>query len=192
MVTSFEIARKDIDLLDSLPWSCIFVDEVHRVKNVSSKLTLALHQFTSGRRFGLTGTMIQNSYQEMWTILDWTNPGQLGTSRQWYRLVVKPLTTGQSAAATEEERAKAQVCSFSAPVKPFLRVDFRWSLRSSRTNFSPNFSCAGEFFHQYHGSPIIFLSRIAGPKKSLEIRYVKLFRDVDCLLTVNITASQED
>ncbi|KAL9710545.1 hypothetical protein Ac2012v2_006079 [Leucoagaricus gongylophorus] len=109
VVTSFEIARKDIDLLDSLPWSCIFVDEVHRVKNVSSKLTLALHQFTSGRRFGLTGTMIQNSYQEMWTILDWTNPGQLGTSRQWYRLVVKPLTTGQSAAATEEERAKAQM-----------------------------------------------------------------------------------
>lgn len=44
----------------------------------------------------------------MWTILDWTNPGRLGTSRQWQKLVVKPLTTGQSAAATEEERAQAQ------------------------------------------------------------------------------------
>ncbi|KAF5345800.1 hypothetical protein D9756_010881 [Leucocoprinus leucothites] len=109
VVTSFEIARKDIDLLDTLAWNCVFVDEVHRVKNVSSKLTLALHQFTCRRRFGLTGTTIQNSYQEMWTILDWTNPGRLGTSRQWQKLVVKPLTTGQSVAATEEERAKARM-----------------------------------------------------------------------------------
>ncbi|KAF9445975.1 hypothetical protein P691DRAFT_804938 [Macrolepiota fuliginosa MF-IS2] len=108
VVTSFDIARKDIDLLDSLAWSCVFVDEVHRVKNVSSKLTAALHQFSCIRRFGLTGTTIQNSYQEMWTILDWANPGRLGTSSQWQRLIVKPLITGQSTAATEEERAKAQ------------------------------------------------------------------------------------
>ncbi|EKM76213.1 hypothetical protein AGABI1DRAFT_63554, partial [Agaricus bisporus var. burnettii JB137-S8] len=106
---SFDIARKDIDLLDTLAWDCVFVDEVHRVKNVWSKLTLALHQFACSRRFGLTGTTIQNSYQEMWTILDWTNPGRLGTSRQWQKYVVKPLTAGQSAAATEEERAQAQM-----------------------------------------------------------------------------------
>ncbi|PFH46505.1 hypothetical protein AMATHDRAFT_69676 [Amanita thiersii Skay4041] len=43
----------------------------------------------------------------MWTILDWTNPGRLGTSRQWRGFVVKPLTAGQSASATEQERAKA-------------------------------------------------------------------------------------
>ncbi|KAJ3572782.1 hypothetical protein NP233_g2852 [Leucocoprinus birnbaumii] len=92
VVTSFDIARKDIELLDNLAWSCVFVDEI-----------------ACGRRFGLTGTTIQNSYQEMWTILDWTNPGRLGTPRQWHRFVVKPLTAGQSAAATEEERAEARV-----------------------------------------------------------------------------------
>jgi hypothetical protein len=43
----------------------------------------------------------------MWTILDWTNPDRLGSSRQWHGYVVKPLTAGQSAGATEEERAKA-------------------------------------------------------------------------------------
>ena len=148
MVTSFEIARKDIDLLDSLPWSCVFVDEVHRVKNMSSKLTLALHQFASGRRFGLTGTTIQNSYQEMWTILDWTNPGYLGTSRQWLKLVVKPLTIGQSAVATEEEHAKAQVWSFFVALKIIHRVGSRWLLRFSRTNFSPSSSCTGRSFYQ--------------------------------------------
>ncbi|KAF9480626.1 hypothetical protein BDN70DRAFT_877317 [Pholiota conissans] len=108
LVTSFDLARRDIDLLDDLAWSCVIVDEVHRVKNETSKISLAYHQFACIRRFGLTGTAIQNSYKEMWTILDWTNPGRLGTARQWNGYVVKPLTEGQSAGASEEERLKAQ------------------------------------------------------------------------------------
>lgn len=111
VVTSFDLARKDIDTLDTLAWSCVIIDEVHRVKNLSSKITQAFHQFTCRCRFGLTGTTIQNSYSEMWTILDWTNPGKLGTPKQWQGYVAKPLTTGQSAIATEEERAKAVVCT---------------------------------------------------------------------------------
>lgn len=86
------------------------VDEAHRVKNPRSKITRAYHQFVCKRRFGLTGTAIQNSYNELWTILDWTNPGQLGSMKQWKGFVVKPLTLGQSATATEEERTKALVC----------------------------------------------------------------------------------
>ncbi|KAF5375367.1 hypothetical protein D9615_008005 [Tricholomella constricta] len=109
VLTTFDLARRDIDILDSLPWTCVFVDEVHRVKNISAKITVAYHQFVCNRRFGLTGTTIQNSYKEMWTILDWTNPARLGTARQWQGFVVKPLTAGQSTGATEEERAKALV-----------------------------------------------------------------------------------
>ena len=109
VLTTFDLARRDIDLLDNLPWSCVFVDEVHHVKNIGAKITVAYHQFECDRRFGLTGTTIQNSYKEMWTILDWTNPGRLGNARQWQGFVVKPLTVGQSTGATQEERAKALV-----------------------------------------------------------------------------------
>jgi SNF2 family DNA or RNA helicase len=126
VLTTFEVARRDIALLDDLAWSTVFIDEAHRVKNPKSKITVAFNQFTCLRRFGLTGkidlllqdffdatgnlgTAIQNSYMEAWTILDWTNPGRLGTSKQWKGYVVKPLTLGQSASATEEERTKALV-----------------------------------------------------------------------------------
>ncbi|KAG9311072.1 P-loop containing nucleoside triphosphate hydrolase protein [Chiua virens] len=107
VVTSFDLARRDIAVLDELPWSVIIVDEAHRVKNPRSKITLAYHQFACMRRFGLTGTAIQNSYNELWTILDWTNPGKLGSTKQWKGYIVKPLTMGQSAHASEEERTKA-------------------------------------------------------------------------------------
>lgn len=53
---SFDLARRDIDLLDTLAWSVIIVDEVHRVKNPRAKLTVAFSQFECQARFGLTGT----------------------------------------------------------------------------------------------------------------------------------------
>lgn len=57
----------------------------------------------------LTGTAIQNDYMELWTLLDWCNPGKVGTKSQWKRAVVQPLTRGQSKGSTEEERIKGQV-----------------------------------------------------------------------------------
>ena len=120
VVTSFELALRDIALLDELAWSLVIVDEVHRVKNPTSGTTKALHQFQSGLRFGLTGTAIQNNYMELWTILDWTNPKQLGTRAQWKGFVADPLTFGQSKSASEEQRIKALVGSITILADLFL------------------------------------------------------------------------
>jgi hypothetical protein len=83
VVMSFESARKDIDLLDSLAWTLVLVDEAHRLKNPNSNMTTAFGQFKCKMRIGLTGTAIQNGYEEFWTLLDWTNPGSVGTPREW-------------------------------------------------------------------------------------------------------------
>ncbi|KAM5538879.1 hypothetical protein V8D89_007601 [Ganoderma adspersum] len=107
LVTSFDVARGDIDLIDELPWSCIFIDEVHRVKNPKSKLAEAFSRFTCACRYGLSGTVIQNGYDELWTVLNWTNPGAVGTKKQWETYVEKPLRVGQSKSASDEEHVKA-------------------------------------------------------------------------------------
>jgi hypothetical protein len=122
VISGFETAVNDIALLDDLPFSLIIIDEVHRVKNLSTASARAFRRFTCQRRFGLTGTMIQNNYMEMWTILDWTSPGKLGTKKQWMGYVVKPLTIGQSKSATEEERSKALVSwiCFWMPIRTLL------------------------------------------------------------------------
>ncbi|KAH9893907.1 P-loop containing nucleoside triphosphate hydrolase protein [Cubamyces lactineus] len=107
LITSFDVARMDIELIDDLPWSCIFIDEVHRVKNPRSKLADAFSRFACPRRFGLSGTVIQNGYDELWTVLDWTNPGAVGTKKQWETYVEKPLRLGQSKSASDEEHVQA-------------------------------------------------------------------------------------
>ena len=109
MLTSYELVRQNIDKFESLALSVIFLDEAHKIKNPSSKITLAFHQFSCRVRFGLTGTAIQNGYEELFTLLDWTNKGSVGTLREWREKVSKPLAVGQSAKATEAERARGKV-----------------------------------------------------------------------------------
>ncbi|KAJ7631912.1 RAD26-like SNF2 family DNA-dependent ATPase [Mycena polygramma] len=106
VLTSLDLARRDIALLDELAWTCIFVDEVHTVKNPNSKTSVAYNEFQCVRRFGLTGTAIQNSYDELWTILDWTNPGRLGSAKQWRSFISNPLKVGQSATASDEQKTR--------------------------------------------------------------------------------------
>ncbi|KAJ7584880.1 P-loop containing nucleoside triphosphate hydrolase protein [Mycena floridula] len=106
VITSFELAMRDIDLLSDLAWSAIIIDEVHRVKNETAKSTKAYHKFSCLRRFGLTGTAIQNSYDEFHAILHWTNPGRFEKKKDWRAKVSGPLAAGQSSTATDEQRAK--------------------------------------------------------------------------------------
>ena len=109
VISTPTLARSDIDLLSDLPFSCIIIDEVHNVKNPLSKTSKAFNTFDCVVRFGLTGTAIQNDYMELWTILDWTNPGRLGNKKQWRGFVANPLKEGQSRSASEQIRAKAIV-----------------------------------------------------------------------------------
>ena len=58
-------------------------------------------------RIALTGTAIQNSYMELWTLLDWANPGSVGSEKQWKNMVAKPLAAGQARGCKQEERLRA-------------------------------------------------------------------------------------
>jgi SNF2 family DNA or RNA helicase len=58
-------------------------------------------------RIALTGTAIQNSYMELWTLLDWANPGSVGSENQWKKMVAEPLAAGQARGCKEEERLRA-------------------------------------------------------------------------------------
>jgi SNF2 family DNA or RNA helicase len=126
VVTSFDTARRSISHLDSLPWTVLIVDEAHRLKNPKSSTTRLLGSFhwpqgrpnpnhvteliptpTGPIRIALTGTAIQNSYMELWTLLDWANPGAVGTEKQWKKSVADPLVAGQARGCKEEERLKA-------------------------------------------------------------------------------------
>uniref|UniRef100_A0A8H7XTQ6 Helicase ATP-binding domain-containing protein n=1 Tax=Psilocybe cubensis TaxID=181762 RepID=A0A8H7XTQ6_PSICU len=104
LVTSFEIASRDIEELYDLAFTCIIIDEAHRLKDKNTQLSTSCSRFLTPLRYGLTGTAIQNNYNEFWALLDWTNPGEVGTLKQWKHYVTTPLVKAQSATATEDEQ----------------------------------------------------------------------------------------
>lgn len=69
LLTTYEICLKDASFLKSFSWSVLAVDEAHRLKNQSSLLHRTLSEFSAVFRLLLTGTPIQNSLRELYSLL---------------------------------------------------------------------------------------------------------------------------
>lgn len=65
LLTTYEIVLADVHHLRDLQWEQLIVDEGHKLKNQSTKLSLALQELQVDRRILLTGTPIQNSVEEL-------------------------------------------------------------------------------------------------------------------------------
>ncbi|XP_044800394.1 chromodomain-helicase-DNA-binding protein 1-like isoform X3 [Bubalus kerabau] len=74
LLTTYEICLKDASFLKSFPWSVLVVDEAHRLKNQSSLLHKTLSEFSVVFTLLLTGTPIQNSLQELYSLLSFVEP----------------------------------------------------------------------------------------------------------------------
>jgi SNF2 family DNA or RNA helicase len=86
MLTSYETFRLNNEDIMALPWECIIFDEVHKIKNKDSKITQVLKTLALKRRYGLTGTVMQNSFEELWTLIDFISPGSLDTLQNFRNL----------------------------------------------------------------------------------------------------------
>ncbi|XP_057577497.1 chromodomain-helicase-DNA-binding protein 1-like isoform X1 [Hippopotamus amphibius kiboko] len=75
LLTTYEICLKDASFLKSFPWSVLVVDEAHRLKNQSSLLHKTLSEFSVVFSLLLTGTPIQNSLRELYSLLSFVEPG---------------------------------------------------------------------------------------------------------------------
>ena len=69
---------------------------------------MALKSLRCRRRIGLTGTLLQNRYEELWCVLDWANPGCLGSIRSFRESYVEPIERGLVVDASKGKLAKAR------------------------------------------------------------------------------------
>jgi chromodomain-helicase-DNA-binding protein 1 len=74
LLTTYDFLLKDSKYLSSINWNVILVDEAHRLKNDDSMLYRALIQFESQHRILITGTPLQNSLKELWSLLHFIMP----------------------------------------------------------------------------------------------------------------------
>ena len=108
MITTYSTYRLNKNAINMVEWDCVVADECHVIKGRRSETTRAMNEVNALCRIGLTGTAIQNSYDELWTLLNWTNPGKFGPITTWKASITEPLRIGQSHDATVYQLSKAR------------------------------------------------------------------------------------
>jgi len=108
MITTYTTYKNSATEINIVPWDIVIADECHCIKDRTAGITQSMNMVNSLCRIGLTGTAIQNNYEELWALLNWTNPGQFGTRSDWQRMICQPLTIGQSHDATLHQLSKAR------------------------------------------------------------------------------------
>lgn len=74
LITTYEVAMKDIDVFTKIKWRALIVDEAHRLKNPKAKLFEELSSIPRDHCVLLTGTPLANATEELWALLHFANP----------------------------------------------------------------------------------------------------------------------
>ena len=115
VMTSYETLARDQELLGRIRWSCVVCDEVQKVKNFHTLAASAVKGMNTSFRIAVTGTPVENRLSELWSIVDFVQPGLLGSYKVFRKTYEAPIQKG---APEKEERVKELIDEI-APV--FLR-----------------------------------------------------------------------
>ncbi|KAK6607593.1 DNA excision repair protein [Botrytis cinerea] len=108
VITTYATYKNHKDALNTISWDCVVADECHQLKERTSLTTQAMNEINALCRIGLTGTAIQNKYEELWTLLNWCSPGKVGPLATWVSTISEPLRIGQSHDSTNQQVKRAR------------------------------------------------------------------------------------
>ncbi|MEH7439522.1 DEAD/DEAH box helicase [Neobacillus drentensis] len=111
VLTSYGLSHLDSEEFESLIWSSIAIDEAQNIKNAQTKQSKAVRKLRGRHHIALTGTPMENRLSELWSILDFTNHGYLGSLGQFQKKFVIPI---------EKDEKKEKVQQLQSLIRPFL------------------------------------------------------------------------
>jgi TATA-binding protein-associated factor len=122
VISSYDVVRNDIDFLAETHWNYLVLDEGQLIKNGKTKTTLAIKRLRSNYRLILSGTPIQNSVLELWSLFDFLMPGFLGTERQFCVKYSRPILASRDPKCTarEQEAGALAMEALHRQVLPFV------------------------------------------------------------------------
>ena len=91
VLTTYALATRDRDLLAGVAWRRMVLDEAQNIKNRNARQTQAIVSIPADRRVALTGTPVENRLSDLWSIMDFLNPGLLGDARDFRTRFALPV-----------------------------------------------------------------------------------------------------
>ncbi len=91
VISSYSLLHRDFDHLKEIEWAGLILDEAQNIKNSGTKQALAARQLSSRYRVALTGTPVENSVGDLWSIMEFLNPGLLGNQNAFRKNFFYPI-----------------------------------------------------------------------------------------------------
>lgn len=96
IITSYDSLKRDIDLYENYCFKYVVADEAQYIKNNNTKNSKAIKTINAETKFALTGTPIENSLSELWSIFDFIMPGYLYKYKKFKELYETPIIKEQN------------------------------------------------------------------------------------------------
>ena len=130
VVTSYTLTRLDADQFQALDWSMLVLDEAQFIKNREAKTYAVIRELRAHLRLAITGTPLENSLMDLWSLLSITAPGVFPDPKAFTERYVKPVETGTGPGRLEElkrrirplmlRRTKHEVAAELPPKQEFI------------------------------------------------------------------------
>jgi len=91
VISSYNLIRRDAETLGKVHWSAVIADEAQNIKNPETKQAQAVRRLPADTRVALTGTPVENRLSDLWSIMQFLNPGYLGAQRGFRQQFVLPV-----------------------------------------------------------------------------------------------------
>ena len=101
VITSYGVATRDQAALGQLTWARVVCDEAQNIKNHATRQARAVRALPAATRIALTGTPVENRLSELWSIMEFTNPGLLGPAGKFREKYSVPIERHASADAAQ-------------------------------------------------------------------------------------------
>jgi superfamily II DNA or RNA helicase len=96
VITSYALLRRDIDALRDIKFSTAVLDEAQHIKNPETQNAQAAFALRAKHRFVLTGTPMENSVRDLWSIMNFALPGYLGNRNDFRERYELPIARGSA------------------------------------------------------------------------------------------------
>jgi SNF2-related domain/SNF2 Helicase protein/Helicase conserved C-terminal domain len=105
VITTYGVATRDRQALSQVAWARVVCDEAQNIKNSSTRQARAVRAIPAASRIALTGTPVENRLGDLWSLMEFTSPGLLGSAEKFRQRFATPIErAGDEEAAADLRR----------------------------------------------------------------------------------------
>ncbi len=102
VISSYTLLHRDFELFKDVEWNMLILDEAQNIKNSETKQAKAAKSLKADFRVALTGTPVENSVGDLWSIMDFLNPGFLGNKTNFKKRFLVPIAVNKDQEAVRK------------------------------------------------------------------------------------------